>query len=253
MSTVLVLTGASSGIGASIAKIYLTKPNTFLVAVARSQDKLQKIVDEHGSERVGIVVGDVCDESTVKASIELAVKKFGKVNTVICNAGVLYPVETVDNANIDSWKSSFDVNFFSVVNLAKYAIPELRKTSGNFISVSSGASVGATSGWGCYGASKAALNHLMLTIAEAEQDIKTVSIAPGVVDTPMQGEIREKHSKSMKPESHKRFTDLFKDNKLLPPEVPAKVYVNLALKNDWDSSMNGKYFRYNDESLKPYQ
>lgn len=252
MSYVLILTGASSGIGSSIAKVFLSKSDTYLIAVARSQDELQKLVDEFGSDRVGIVAGDVRDEKVIKSSIELAISKFGKVNSVISNAGTLEPVQSIDNANIDEWKSSFDTNFFSVVNLAKYAIPELRKTNGNFIGVSSGASLGATSGWGCYGASKAALNHLIMTIAEAEPAIRTLSIAPGVVDTPMQFNIREKHINSMKPEAHKRFTDLFKEKKLLPPEVPASLYVNLAIKNDWNSSINGKYLRFNDESLKTY-
>lgn len=253
MSFVLVLTGASSGIGAAIAKIFLNKPDTCLIAVARSKDKLQKLVDEYGSDRVGIVAGDVSENGTIESSIKLAVSKFGKVNSVISNAGVLDPVESVENANIEAWKSSFDINFFSVVNLAKVAIPELRKTGGNFIGVSSGASVGATSGWGCYGATKAALNHLMLTISEAETNVKTLAVAPGVVDTQMQGDIREKHINYMKPEAHKRFTDLFKDKKLLKPEVPANVYVNLALRNDWDDTINGKYLRYSDEALKDYQ
>lgn len=197
------------------------------------------------------MAGDVTDSQTLSDAVALAVEKYGHINSVIANAGVLDPVETIDNANVDQWKWNFDINFFSVVELAKITIPELRRTNGNFISVSSGASTKATGGWGCYGASKAALNHLMLTIAEQEDTVKTLSVAPGVVDTSMQLDIREKHKQVMKPDSHKRFTDLHEKGQLLPPDVPATVYVNLSL-NGWDDSINGTYLRYNDEPLTKY-
>lgn len=229
----------------------MSKPDTYLVAVARSGDKLQELEDQYSSERVGIVVGDVANPSTCEKAVALAVSKFGQLNSVIANAGVLDPVETIDNANIDAWKKSFDINFFSVVHLCKEAIPHLRKTKGNIIGVSSGASIGATGGWGCYGSSKAALNHLMLTVAEQEPDIQALAVAPGVVDTSMQKDIREVHVHAMKPHSHKRFTDLYKDKKLLAPEVPATIYVNLALRG-WHDSFNGTYLRYSDELLADY-
>ncbi|EGV61408.1 oxidoreductase [Yamadazyma tenuis] len=253
MPFVLILTGASTGIGASIASIYLSRPDTCLVAVARSEDKLQELVETYGSDRVAFVAGSVSEDQVIRQSVELAVSKFGRVDSVIANAGVLDPVQTIDNADIDAWKQAFDVNFFSVVNLAKYVIPELRKTRGSFIGVSSGASVGATNGWGCYGATKAALNHLVLTIAEQEasSQVTSLSVAPGVVDTSMQLDIREKHKSAMKPESHRRFTKLHEEQKLLHPDVPATVYVNLAL-NGWDSTINGKYLRYNDAALASY-
>lgn len=212
---------------------------------------MKELETEYSSERVGIVAGDVSVSSVCEEAVGLAISKFGQLNSVIANAGVLDPVQTIDNANIDEWKRAFDVNFFSVVNLSKLALPHLRETKGNIIGVSSGASVSATGGWGCYGSSKAALNHLMLTIAEQETDVQALSVAPGVVDTSMQKDIREVHVHNMKPHSHKRFTDLYKEKKLLAPEVPATVYVNLAMRG-WSDDFNGTYLRFSDERLVDY-
>ncbi|CAH6721770.1 uncharacterized oxidoreductase [[Candida] jaroonii] len=248
--SVCILTGASTGIGNAIAKIYLSKEGTKLIAVARSQGPLEELVKEFGEERVGIVVGDIAKTETTEKCIDLAISKFGKIDSVIANAGVLEPVTSVEDLDINAWKKAFDINFFSVVELAKLSLPHLRQSKGRFVSVSSGASIGATKGWGCYGSSKAALNHLMLTLADDEPEIQTISVAPGVVDTSMQDNIRGKYKDQMKA-AHKRFIDLKNDNKLLTPDVPATIYVNLVLKG-WDSAINGKYLRYSDEALKDY-
>ena len=223
-----------------------------LIAIARSKDKLDQLINEYSDDRVGIVAGDVTDESTLTASIELAKSKFGQINSVIANAGVLDPVSSIEQAKLDDWKWAFDINFFSVVNLAKLALPELRKTKGNFIGVSSGAAVSAYNGWGAYGSSKAALNNLMLTIAEQELDVKSLAIAPGVVDTDMQANIRNKAGKNMQPDALKKFTNLYENKQLLLPEVPAKVYANLALKS-WSDDVNGQYLRFNDDKLASYK
>lgn len=222
-----------------------------MVAVSRSEKELNKLLEEYGSDRVQIVVGDVAKAETSTTAVKLAVEKFGQVNSIIANAGVLDPVDQVAKADVAGWKELFDINFFAVVDLVQKAIPELRKTKGNIVAVLSGASTSAYNGWGAYGASKAALNHFILSVASEESDIHAISVAPGVVDTSMQNDIRNKFGKNMTKESLKRFVDLHKNSELLPPEVPATCYVNLAL-NGWDTELNGKYLRINDEALKSY-
>lgn len=212
---------------------------------------MTKLSEEYGSERVQFVVGDVANAETSDKAIKLAIQKFGHINSIIANAGVLDPVDQVANANVNGWRGLFDINFFAVVDLVQKSIPELRRTKGNIVAVLSGASTSAYNGWCAYGASKAALNHFILSVASEESDISAISVAPGVVDTSMQNDIRNKFGKNMTKDSLQKFVDLHNNNELLPPEVPATCYANLAL-NGWDSEIDGKYLRINDEVLTPY-
>ncbi|KGR23496.1 hypothetical protein MG9_00431, partial [Candida albicans P37037] len=135
---------------------------------------------------------------------------------------------------------------------ATHSLPHLKKTNGKVIAVSSGAATKAYSGWYAYGSSKAALNHLILSLASDEKDVQAISIAPGVVDTEMQTDIREKFGKNMTPEGLQRFVDLHENKQLASPEEPGTVYAKLALQ-EWSEDLNGKFLRYNDEILKAYQ
>lgn len=235
------------GIGFEIVKYLLQDENTAVVAVVRDPTSLQDL-GEYG-HRLVVVVGDVADEPTSIAAVAEAVS-LGPLNAVIANAGVLDHVNSIENVPIEGWKRDFDVNFFAVVHLIQHALPELKKSGGNFVAVSSGASVSSYSGFYAYGSSKAALNHLVLSVAN-EEHINAISIAPGVVATKMQTDIREHHYKGMSAEGTKRFTDLFEENKLISADIPAQKLAHLALRG-WDAAINGKYLRYNDPVLADY-
>ena len=87
----------------------------------------------------------------------------------------------------------------------KAAIPELRKTHGRIILTSSGAALTGYSTWGAYGSSKAAMNHLALTLKVEEPTITTIAIRPGVVDTEMQRELREVYHERMDKKDKEKF------------------------------------------------
>lgn len=252
MSTT-ILTGASKGIGKAIAEIYLdASPNNNLVAVARDQQALEALKEKYG-KRVAIVAGDVSKASTSTKAVETAINEFGRLDSIIANAGVLLPVnEHVEKVDIDEWRNLFEINYFAIVSLVQAAIPHLRKSKGKVVVVSLGALTKAYSGWFAYGSSKAAINLFVQYLDESEEDVQAISVAPGVVDTGMQTSIREEFGSSMSAEGLKRFQDLMKNKQLLSPEIPALVFVNLALKG-WPSELNGKYVRYNDEQLANYQ
>jgi len=103
------------------------------------------------------------------------------------------------------------------------ALPSLRESKGRIVIVSSGAAINAYSTWGSYGSSKAAVNHLVATLANEEQTVTAISIRPGVVDTEMQQDIREKHHSVMDEEDRKKFLELKAEGKLLRPEQPGNV------------------------------
>ncbi|EMG46935.1 hypothetical protein G210_2797 [Candida maltosa Xu316] len=251
MSHVTIVTGASR-IGQAIVEILLKFPNTKVVAVARSEKLLQALQERYGSERVQYVAGDISDPATSQKAVQTAIGQFGKLDAVIANAGVLDPIGPIETTSIDKFKQLYDINFFSVVELVKQSLPYLKKTNGRIIGVSSIAAFTAFSGWYAYGSSKAALNHFMFSLAAEEKEIQAIAVAPGVVDTGMQTDIRSTHGKNMDPENFKQFVDLHESNQLVPPEAPATVYANLALKG-WSDELNGKYLDFDDTILKDYQ
>ena len=96
--------------------------------------------------------------------------------------------------------------------------------------------------WGAYGSSKAALNHLALSLASEEPEITTIALAPGVVDTEMQRELREVHSISMLEQDADRFHTLHKEGGLLRPEQPGQIMARMVL--DAPTKLNGRFLRY---------
>lgn len=206
---------------------------------------------EKYGDRVKTVTGDISDERVASKAIEKALE-FGSIDSVVANAGVLDPVNTVAKADVAKWRNLFDINFFSVVDLFQKALPHVKESNGRFVAVLSGALTKSYYAWGAYGASKAALNHLVQTMVAEDPQVNAISVAPGVVDTNMQEDIRTKFGANMTPESLQRFIDFHKNKELLPPEVPANLLVNLAVKG-WGKNLNGGYHRIGEEALKEFQ
>ncbi|VVT55487.1 uncharacterized protein SAPINGB_P004621 [Magnusiomyces paraingens] len=250
-SPVIIVTGASRGIGASIVEQLMAAPEQpRVVGVSRSSAGLEALEKKY-PERFTYVTGDVAKDSTSDAIISRALEKFGRIDGVICNAGVLEPIAPVAKASLEDWKKLYDINFFAPVSLSSKAIPELRKTHGRIVFVSSDASTIFFNGWAAYGSSKAAINHYAGSIAAEEKDIFAIAIAPGIVDTNMQNNIRDNFGEGMSSDEHKFFHELHNTGKLLPPQIPAAVVANLSLRGSGD--INGKYLSYDAETLASYQ
>jgi len=220
------------------------------VTLARSEKLLEELRAQY-PKQVRILAGDMANLGLAKEAVELTTKEFGQIDGVIINHGSLSPVTRVVDSNPEDWKHSFDVNFFGAVAFAQAAIPELRKCEGCIIFTSSGAAAHSYSSWGAYGASKAALNHLGMTIGVEEPDITTLSIAPGVVDTEMQRELRELHSSLMEEKDAARFHTLHKEGGLLRPEQPGHVMARVVL--DPPKSLSGQFLRWDSKDLAIFQ
>ncbi|OJJ08903.1 hypothetical protein ASPVEDRAFT_48033 [Aspergillus versicolor CBS 583.65] len=247
----IIVTGASRGIGLAISKYLLSAPqNHNVVVVARSVEPLQALKSEY-SNQVAVLNGDLADFSLGQKAVELAVKTFGRLDGVVLNHGILGQVGKIAAADIEEWKKGYDVNFFSLVSFITAALPALRESKGRIVFTSSGASVSAYRGWGLYGSTKAAMNHLALSLGEEEPDVVSVSIRPGMVDTEMQRELREDHATTLEPQVHSKFTTVHKDGKLLKPEQPGHVMAKLVL--DAPKELSGKFLSWNDQQLEAYQ
>jgi NAD(P)-dependent dehydrogenase (short-subunit alcohol dehydrogenase family) len=170
---------------------------------------------------------------------------------VIVNHGTLGEVQRIADCTVKGWEHTFHVNLFAVVSVVQAALPSLRKSEGRIIFTSSGAAQNAYASWGAYGASKAALNHLAMTLKNEEPDVTVVSIRPGVVDTDMQKEIREEHEAAMDEKDREKFLEAKKTGKLLRPEQPGNVIAKLAL--GAPKELNGMFLSWNDEVLQDFQ
>ncbi|KAI8576141.1 hypothetical protein K450DRAFT_258207 [Umbelopsis ramanniana AG] len=247
---VLIVTGASRGIGKAVALSAIKSLNANVLAVARSKDLLEVLkqdVDKCGKGHcLEIVVGDLTDERVVTRAIDRAIDRWGRIDGVVANAGVLEPMALVEDAPVQGWKKLFDINLFSIITLVQEALSHLKKTNGRIINVSSGAATKAYRGWGAYGASKAALNHLTETLAVEEPNITTIAIRPGVVDTDMQGLIRQEGKASMG-DFHSKFVDLHEQGKLVDPQDCGHVIASLSISGSKD--LSGKFLSWDDDSL----
>lgn len=125
---------------------------------------------------------------------------------------------------------------------AKEAIPLLRQTGGRIVVTSSGAANGSYVSWGAYGSSKAAVNHLVRTLAAEEPSISSVAVSPGRTDTAMQAELRELGKDVMSREVHDGFVKAFEQGRLNKPELPAQVIAQLSVAAT--PELSGRYIEF---------
>jgi len=249
MPKTILLTGASRGIGLAIAH-YLLKHSHNLVVVARSEAPLRQLEAQYGSQ-VAVLTGDLSDFSLGQKAVETAKSHFNRLDGLIVNHGILDPVKRVTDSSVEEWRAAFDTNFFSAIAISQAALPLLRENKGCILFTSSGAATNAYPTWGAYGAAKAALNHLAMTLGNEEKDVVTVSVRPGVVDTEMQRDIREKHNTAMEEKDAARFAELKRTGGLLRPEQPGHVMARLVV--EAPRELSGRFLTWNAEELKGFQ
>lgn len=251
---VIVLTGASKGIGLAVAKILLETFDARVVAISRTRSpELLELLERH-TTRVLTVECDVTDEEGLTRAIGLAEKTFGAIDGMILNAGVIDPMGRIDSPEItlSQWKSHFDVNFFSLVTALRAALPTLRKSQvgGRVVFVSSGSAVSGMTGGGPYNAGKAAMNSLCRTIANEEPDVAFVAVRPGMVNTAMQDNVRANVG-SMSEQDKQRFLKPHADGTLLRPEDPGHVIAALALKAP--KTLSGQFVSWDKDECAEFR
>jgi NAD(P)-dependent dehydrogenase (short-subunit alcohol dehydrogenase family) len=227
---VVIVTGASRGLGAATAWI-ASQMGAKVVLVARSEQALTKLVNEIQSKGgyALAVVADVSVPDDCNRIIAEATDRFGRIDSLINNAGALEPIAPISRWDYIGWQNNLNVNLLGPVMMVQSALPFLREQSGRVINVSSGAAVNAIPGWGAYCTSKAALNQFTRVLSAEEEQITAIAFRPGVVDTEMQATIRRQGRQGMPLEDYAHFVSLHTEGKLLRPENPARALVVLSL------------------------
>ncbi len=189
-----IITGASRGIGAAAAR-HLSSLGMNVVLVARSAGAIGNIsheINESGGNAVA-VSGDVADFATASNAVELAVDRFGSVDVLVNNAGVIDPIARLADSDPDEWANVVDINLKGVYFGLRAAIPVMeRQGGGTIVNISSGAATSALEGWSHYCATKAAVLSLTRCADKEYRDrgIRVVGLSPGTVATEMQVSIK---------------------------------------------------------------
>jgi len=198
---VIVITGASSGIGAATAK-QLASNGAKVVLGARREDRLAELVQEieAAGGQAAYQVTDVTKSADVQQLVKLAQTKFGGVDVIFNNAGIM-PSSPVSALHTDEWDQMIDINIKGVLNGVAAVMPIFTaQKSGQIITTSSVAGIKSFSGSGVYGATKFAVRNLMEVIrmesAEEGTNIRTVSLYPAAINTELLHTITDETAKS---------------------------------------------------------
>jgi len=184
---VCLVTGATSGMGKAIAKIY-AKEGAKIIFNGRDRsrgDLLAKEIMAAGNEQVYFLPGDISLPETNKELVDLAIEKFNRLDVVVANAGVL-GLGNVIEISLEDWHKTINTNFNSLFYMAKYSIPHLLKTKGTIIANASIAAFKNFPNHPAYCASKAGTVSLVKQLAlDFGPDIRVNAMCPGPVDTPL--------------------------------------------------------------------
>jgi NADP-dependent 3-hydroxy acid dehydrogenase YdfG len=201
---VIIITGASSGIGEASAKL-LAKNGAKVLLGARRTEKLEQIVtairQEGGIAEFKAV--DVTDREDVKAFVHFAKDTFGRVDVIFNNAGVM-PLSLMTALKVDEWDKMIDVNIRGVLNGIAAGLPIMEaQGGGQFINTASIAAhmVGPTSA--VYSATKYAVWAISEGLRQESKNIRVTIISPGVVVTELGSDITEESSKGLLKELRK--------------------------------------------------
>lgn len=183
MAKNILITGGSSGIGATCAKRAVADGHRVALA-ARRGDRLSALIDELGAENAIAIECDVTDVDAQQAMFDTAIKAFGTLDVVFANAGLGAAAVGTENGIIDNFREMIMVNNFAVTVTCKFAIPYLRKSRGQLILTGSQAghvalagSVYSATKWFIRGYAKNLSNELI------EHGVRVTSIDPGMVET----------------------------------------------------------------------
>ncbi|KPQ21730.1 MAG: Short-chain alcohol dehydrogenase of unknown specificity [Porphyrobacter sp. HL-46] len=182
MARTLLITGASSGIGAATARAAAAH-GWNVALLARSADKLTSLADEIGDAALALPC-DVTEREQTAAAIDRAAEHFGTLDAVFANAGKGVPKPGIEQGDPQEWHDMIHLNILAVLYAAHAAMPHLRKTKGHFVVTGSKAGRDHMKG-SVYSATKWFVHGFGENLAEEMREWggRCTVIAPGMVDT----------------------------------------------------------------------
>jgi len=216
---IIVITGASSGLGEAAARL-LSEQGATVVLGARRIDRLNTLAAELTGKggKVLALATDVVNRNEVKRLVDAAVQTYGRVDVIINNAGLM-PQSLLESLRVDEWDRMIDVNIKGVLYGIAAALPHMvRQKSGHIINVSSVAGHKIRAGATVYAATKFAVRALSEGLREEVKphNIRTTIISPGAVATELPASVGH-------PETAARIKKFYED-----VAIPADSFARVA-------------------------
>jgi NADP-dependent 3-hydroxy acid dehydrogenase YdfG len=240
---VVVITGASSGLGEATARL-LSSEGAIVVLGARRVDRLNSLADEltaKGGQALALAT-DVTDHEQVKRLVDTAVQKYGRIDVMINNAGLM-PHSPLERLKIEDWDRTIDVNIKGVLYGIAAALPHMKQQkAGHIINVSSVAGHKVTPAGAVYAATKDAVRALSEGLRQEMKpyNLRTTIISPGAVATELPGSVTE-------PDVAERIQKFYKEV-AIPADSFARV-VAFAISQPEDVDINEILFRPTRQDL----
>lgn len=232
---VIVVTGASSGLGLAAAR-RLAKDGAKLVLGARRLDRLQALAAELGLPPEAAVATDVTDRAQVEALVARAIELHGRLDVIINNAGLM-ATSPLERLRVDEWDRMIDINIKGVLYGIAAALPHMTaQKNGQIVNVASVAAHKVRAASAVYAATKAAVRMLSEGLREGVKpyNIRTTVISPGAVATELPAGVAD-------PETAKAVQGMY-DQIAIPPDSFANV-VAFAIAQPADVDINEIVYR----------
>lgn len=175
----IIITGASSGIGKSVAEKFIDA-GWNVALIARRQEKLDEVAGSHKNALP--LAADVTDETAIEAAFEKATQHFGRIDVLFNNAGMFGPMGPIDEISVDAWRQVVDLNLTGMFICARAAFAHMRRQSpqgGRIINNGSISAATPRPGSAAYTSTKHAITGLTKTLA---LDGREFDIAAGQID-----------------------------------------------------------------------
>jgi serine 3-dehydrogenase len=183
MNTVLV-TGATAGIGEACARAFV-QAGWRVVVTGRRAERLQKLVNELGEDRVHPCVFDVRDEAARDEALDALPDAFRQIDCLVNNAGLALGTARAQEADLGEWKTMIDTNVTALVSLTHKLLPALIERKGMIVNLCSVAATYPYTGGNVYGGTKAFVRQFSLGLRSdlSGTGVRVTSIEPGMVET----------------------------------------------------------------------
>lgn len=227
---IIVITGASSGLGEAAAR-YLSARGATVVLGARRKERIEALAEEltkNGGKAFALAT-DVTDAGQVKKLVDTAVNEFGKIDVILNIAGLM-PLSPLEFLKIDDWDKTIDVNIKGVLYGIAAVLPYMKKQkSGQIISVSSVAGHTISPGSAVYSATKYAVRVISEGLRQEVKpyNIRTAVISPGAIDTELVNSITD-------PNVAKNVNNFYKQNAISADSFARSVAFVISQPEDVD-------------------
>ena len=241
---VALVTGAGRGLGRATA-LALAEQGAKVAVLARSLAEVEEtallIRRQFGVGLSLAIRADITRESDVQAAFDTIRKRWGGVDILVNNAGDTGATRPILSLSLAEWQRALDVNLTGTFLCSREALRDMaRRRWGRIVNISSGSASAAVPGLAAYSVAKAAVEHFTRQLAAEAGPLGVVAVAlrPGLVDTKMQEEIRNRPTDAITPELRAAYLAYKQRGMLVPPERPARIIAYLC--SDRPGYINGR-------------